>query len=164
MPGKLRHIAITCPDPWKEADFYMKAFGMTKVGETDSTLARGVYVSDGTINIAFLNYKTDWAAGEDRGKDFYGLHHVGFWVDNVEQSKRELEAAGGTYMMGEVPVKGNTFYEVKYRDPMGVVIDITDHGWGGASKEGAPGAAAPGLRHPDLVADRSGLPAKSGAQ
>ena len=61
-------------------------------------------------------------------------------------------------MMGEVPVLGNTFYEVKYRDPLGVVVDISDHGWGGASKEGTPGAKAPALRHPDMIADRSGLP------
>jgi methylmalonyl-CoA/ethylmalonyl-CoA epimerase len=158
MPGKLRHIAITVPDPWKAAEFYIQSFGMKKVGETDSTLARGVYVSDGVINVALLNYKTDWAAGEDRGKEFYGIHHMGFWVDDIEQAKADVEKAGGTYMMGEVPVKGNTFYEVKYRDPNGVVIDLTDHGWGGAAKDGVAGSAAPGLRHPDLVADRSELP------
>jgi adenylyltransferase/sulfurtransferase len=33
--GKLRHIAITVPDPWKAAEFYMQAFGLKKVGETD---------------------------------------------------------------------------------------------------------------------------------
>ena len=32
--AKLRHIAITVPDPAKAAEFYMKAFGMQKVGET----------------------------------------------------------------------------------------------------------------------------------
>jgi catechol 2,3-dioxygenase-like lactoylglutathione lyase family enzyme len=32
--AKLRHIAITVPDPWKAAEFYMRAFGMQKVGET----------------------------------------------------------------------------------------------------------------------------------
>ena len=30
--AKLRHIAITGPDPWKAAEFYMRAFGMEKVG------------------------------------------------------------------------------------------------------------------------------------
>ena len=38
--GKLRHIAITVPDPWAAAEFYRQAFGMTKVGETDHALAR----------------------------------------------------------------------------------------------------------------------------
>ena len=39
--AKLRHIAITVPDPWKAADFYMQAFGLKKVGETDWANARG---------------------------------------------------------------------------------------------------------------------------
>jgi len=156
MPGKLRHIAITVPDPWEAAEFYMKTFGLTKVGETDSTLARGVYLSDGVMNVALLNYKTDWAAGGAAGgKDYVGLHHLGFWVDDLDQARSDLESNGAAWLMGEVPVQGNTFYEVKYRDPNGVIIDITDHGWGGASREGL---ATPGLRHPDMVADRTGLP------
>jgi catechol 2,3-dioxygenase-like lactoylglutathione lyase family enzyme len=50
--AKLRHIAITVPDPHKAAEFYMRAFGMRKVGETDWQNARGVYLTDGTINVA----------------------------------------------------------------------------------------------------------------
>jgi len=61
--AKLRHIAITVPDPDKAAAFYMRAFGMQKVGETDWANARGVYLSDGTINVALLHYKTEEAAG-----------------------------------------------------------------------------------------------------
>ena len=50
--AKLRHIAITVPDPHKAAEFYVRAFGMRKVGETDWANARGVYLTDGTINVA----------------------------------------------------------------------------------------------------------------
>lgn len=161
--SKLRHIAITVPDPWKAADFYMHAFGMRKVGETDSDLARGVYLSDGVINLALLNYKTDEAAGEDRGREFYGLHHIGFWVDDVEASRQAIEEAGGRYFMGEVPGLSNIFYEVKFRDPNGVIIDTTANGWGGASKDGSGVDRAPGLRHEGLVADRAGLGGKNGS-
>lgn len=159
MANKLRHIAISVPDPWKTAEFYQQAFGFKKVGETDSSLARGVYLSDGTMSLALLNYKTDEAAG-DRCREFVGLHHIGVWVDNIVAARKDVEQAGGEYYMGEVPVKGNIFYEVKYKDPDGVICDLTDHGWGGASKDG-PAAGAkdegPALRHPDLQADRSGL-------
>ncbi|MDB5866594.1 MAG: glyoxalase, partial [Betaproteobacteria bacterium] len=44
--AKLRHIALSVADPHKSAEFYRKAFGMKKVGETDWTGARGVYLSD----------------------------------------------------------------------------------------------------------------------
>jgi methylmalonyl-CoA/ethylmalonyl-CoA epimerase len=135
--AKLRHIAISVADPHKSAEFYMKAFGMKKVGETDWTGARGVYLSDGTINLALLNYKTDEMAGEWRGRDFVGLHHLGFWVDDVDASKEAVKAAGGQYWMGEA-VEGGGFYEIKYRDPDGVVVDITANGWGGAVKEVTP--------------------------
>ena len=135
--AKLRHIAITVPDPHKSAEFYMQAFGMRKVGETDWAGARGVYLSDGTINLALLQYKTDEMAGEWRGRDFVGLHHLGFWTDDVAETKEAVEAAGGKYWMGE-PVEGGGFYEIKYRDPDGVVVDITANGWGGAVQNVSP--------------------------
>ena len=131
--AKLRHIAITVPDPWKAAEFYMQAFGLKKVGETDWENARGVYLSDGVINLALLHYKTEEAAGA-RGRDFVGVHHFGFLVDDVAATRKAIEAAGGTHWMGEA--LGDTgFYEVKFHDPDGIVVDITAHGWSGASKE-----------------------------
>ena len=133
--GKLRHIAFSVPDPWKAAEFYMKAFGLRKVGETDNPLALGVYLTDGVINIALLKFKSEEAAGE-RGLDFVGLHHLGFWVDDAQEACKAAESAGARYMMGEVPDAGeNSFYEVKYRDPDGIIFDISAHGWGGAVKD-----------------------------
>ena len=156
MAGKLRHIALNVEDPWETALFYMEAFGMKKVGETDSDLARGVYLSDGTINLAILNYKTDAMAGGDKTK--YGIHHMGFWVDDIEKDKAQLESSGGKWWMGETAT-GNTFYEIKYHDPDGIVIDISANGWGGATKDGV--TEGPGLRHENLVADRSAIAKKA---
>ena len=137
--GKLRHIAFSVPDPWKAAEFYMRVFAMKKVGETDSPLASGVYLTDGTVNVALLHYKNDEFAGH-RGKDYVGLHHIGFWVDNVEHAHKNIEAAGGKYWMGEVPTEtaNNSFYEVKFHDPNGIVVDVSAHGWGGAYKDVVP--------------------------
>ena len=54
-------------------------------------------------------------------------------------------------------MKGNSFYEVKYFDPNGVMIDITDKGWGGSLKDvvAAGDATPPPLRDPGLKADRN---------
>ena len=111
----------------------MRVFGMKKVGETDWENAKGVYLSDGVINLALLNYKTEHAAGE-RGRGFVGVHHFGFWVDDVEASRKAIEAAGGKHWMGE-PSDDGGFYEVKFRDPDGLVVDITQNGWTGAKKD-----------------------------
>ena len=160
--GKLRHIAFSVPDPWKAADFYMKAFGMQKVGETDSDLAIGVYLTDGTINLALLCYKNDEMAGLDRGRDFVGIHHLGFWVDDVPETRAAIEGAGGKWWMGEVADGGNAFYEVKFRDPNNIVVDVSANGWGGASKSGTPDARySPALENDQLVADRAHLRTKS---
>ena len=74
------------------------------------------------------------------GKILVGIHHIGFWVDDVAATRKTMEAAGGSYWMGE-PAAGDGFYEVKYRDPNGVVVDITENGWGGAAKEVVAAAA-----------------------
>jgi methylmalonyl-CoA/ethylmalonyl-CoA epimerase len=133
--AKLRHFAITTADPETTAQFYEQAFGMRRVGRTDSPIARGFYLSDGVINLAILKYKDVAASGgPERGLDWYGIHHVGFWVDGVKSAGQQISDAGGSYMMGEVSNSPNTFYEVKYRGPDGVIIDITEHGWVGAVK------------------------------
>lgn len=135
--GKLRHIAISVPDPWKAAEFYMNAFGMTKVGEAKAPAADGVYLTDGTINLALLRYKQDEWVGEGKTKDWFGVHHFGFWVDDVEQAQKKIEDAGGSYFMGEME-GDNIFYELKFRDPNGNIFDVTHNGWGGARKDGPP--------------------------
>ncbi|NQU70960.1 MAG: VOC family protein [Rhodospirillales bacterium] len=138
--AKLRHIALSVKDPWKTAEFYEQAFDMKRVGETDSELARGVYVSDGVITVALLAYKTDeWAGyveGEDeRGKEFEGIHHMGFWVDDLPETEEKIEQAGGKYFQGRPSgPEPTTFYEMKFRDPNGVILDVTHLGWSGSVK------------------------------
>ncbi len=138
--AKLRHIALSVKDPWKTAEFYEQAFDMKRVGETDSELARGVYVSDGVITVALLAYKTDeWAGyveGEDeRGKEFEGIHHMGFWVDDLPETEEKIEQAGGKYFQGRPSgPEPTTFYEMKFRDPNGIILDVTHLGWSGSVK------------------------------
>lgn len=136
--SQLRHIAMSVPDPWMAAEFYHRVFGLEIVGEADSQLAEGVYLSDGVINLALLKYKSD-AMAQGTGKDFVGLHHIGFWVDDVAAARARVEAAGGRWLMGEARPDSGDFYEVKFTDPNGIVFDLTHKGWGGAQRR--PGAA-----------------------
>jgi len=126
MTGKLRHIALSVPDPQKAAAFYETALGMTRVGENDHPGATAVYLSDGVMNVALLRYKTEQAAGGD--PDAFGIHHFGFVVDDVDAAGAEIEAAGGNWLMGEANGSG-AFYEIKYRDPDGQIFDINEGGW-----------------------------------
>lgn len=42
---------------------------------------------------------------------------------------------GATYFGGRPDNNPNTFYEVKYKSPDGVIFDLTHNGWRGAVKE-----------------------------
>ena len=132
--ARLRHIAISVPDPKKSAEFYVKTFGLKQVGKTDSPLATGVYLSDGVINVALLRYKTDEAAGKERGKDYVGVHHFGFQVEDLQESGSRIEANGGAFFLDLPEMKETLYYEQKWRDPNGIIFDISHHGWVGASE------------------------------
>ena len=91
--AKLRHIALHTPDPEKTAEFYKQVFDMVEVGRTDSPLAKGIYLSDGTINLAVLRFKTKEAADRNDGLGpVFGLHHFGFWVEKPEETRRRLRS------------------------------------------------------------------------
>ena len=49
----------------------------------------------GTINLAILHFKTDEAAGVPAGKDFVGINHLGFWVDDLAAIDSKITGAGG---------------------------------------------------------------------
>ena len=138
--ARLRHIALSVPDPETTAQFYEKAFGMKRIGTLDHNQASGIYLSDGVINMAVLKYKLDEVVYKEGGTDYVGLHHFGFWVDDLEETKDQIQSNGGSYLTGAPPPeseRANRFYEVKYFDPNGIVVDITETGWGGAVKSRA---------------------------
>ncbi len=123
--AKLRHIAIIVPDPEEAANFFEKAFDMKRVGKA----RRGLYVSDGTVNVALLKKETE--------NEKIGIYHFGMWVDDLAEAEKKVSDAGATYLAGR-PTSPNSFYECKYRDPLGIVFDITHNGWAGAVKEVVP--------------------------
>ena len=127
--AKIRHIALSVQDPEKSARFYEATFGLVRVGNTESALADGVYLSDGYINIALLKYKTDEMAGVAGGKGFVGTHHFGFKVDDTEATRQKIEAQGGKFFMDLPALKETLYYEEKFRDPEGIIFDISSNGW-----------------------------------
>ncbi len=129
--GKLRHIAISVPDLNKAAAFYEEAFGLQRENESDIAIR----LSDGTVNLTLLNFPTDADAGDARGKDFVGLHHMGVWVEDLAEAGAQIKQAGGIFQSmdaAEMPIENA---EHKYRDPFGVVIDVSTRGWPGARRD-----------------------------
>jgi catechol 2,3-dioxygenase-like lactoylglutathione lyase family enzyme len=137
MP-KIKHIAISTQDVDKTAKFYIDVFGMKEVGKVDSMGARGYYLTDGDINLAILNFKNDAVAGAERGKEWSGIHHIGFQVDALESIADKLATAGAPRRddinealgVGHGPRHGGNV-EVKYTAPDGVTVDVSESGWVG---------------------------------
>ena len=134
--AKRRHIAISGPDPEASAKFFEEAFGMWRAGNAQ----RGVYMTDGVVNVALLNFKDEPVPG-GFPKGYAGIIHFGMWVDNVEADGARIKAAGGAYLTGRKETGPNVYYEVKYKSPDNIVFDITESGWKGAVKDVVPAAA-----------------------
>ena len=131
MP-KLRHIAIAAEDPFAAAEFYKQAFEFTEVGRIekseDKTKSYGVFLSDGTLNMAVLHF--GWDQGP--GLDFRGIHHFGVLVEDVDCYADKIESLGAK-CFARRPENQKGFYETKFHGPDQVIFDITDHPWRGSA-------------------------------
>jgi len=138
--AKIKHIALSTQDVDKTAKFYIDVFGMKEIAKIDSPGARGYYLSDGDLNLAILNFKNDAVAGVERGKDWSGIHHIGFQVENLEEIAEKLAAAGSAPRDDVNQALGVGQYghrhgnvEVKYSGPDNVMVDVSETGWVGTS-------------------------------
>ncbi len=123
MPARLRHFAICVSDIEAAAKFYQEVFGLERVGQETLSIGSGIYLSDGVVNLALLSGTVGTAADKPAG-----ANHFGFIVDDVEATQRAIEAHGGRFFfsLGDLSKKNA---ELKFKDPEGVVFDISKHGW-----------------------------------
>src|SRR5579862_3880943 len=142
MP-KLRHIAIAAKDPEAMAEFYKQAFDFKEVGRPNGVLADGVFLSDGTLNLAILAFKTDQLG---KGMDYTGVHHFGILVEDVDEFSKKIEQLGGTHYIDQGAGGHQAgYFEKKFYGPEGVLFDIAEHGWAGA--EPLPEANTEPVKH-----------------
>ena len=65
------------------------------------------------------------------------------WVDDLDQAEKKVVDAGGKYLAGrpeptkpgQAATNAHSYYEAKYKDPLGIVFDLTHTGWVGAVKD-----------------------------
>lgn len=138
--ARLRHIAVCVKDLEKAAKFYEDVFELKRVGREDIEIGSAIYMTDGVINLALLNFSGTKGHDLKDPKTAVGANHFGFQVDDIAETQRRIEAAGGTFFfdLGDAR-KGN--FERKFKDPDGVVFDISQHGWVGTDGHRAPDTA-----------------------
>jgi len=123
--ARIKHIALSTEDPAKTAEFYKNTFGLTELRrEPADTGAEGVWLSDGYIYFAILKYGGDDTPNLGEGPSTVkGIHHIGFYVDDLEGTCATLEAAHCT----ECP--GSNKVNRKYKGPDGLMMDVRARGW-----------------------------------
>jgi catechol 2,3-dioxygenase-like lactoylglutathione lyase family enzyme len=133
MMSRIKHIALTTQDPAETAAFYKEAFGLREIRRNSGG---AVFLTDGYINLAILNFKTEKDADVGaHGAKFSGIHHFGFEVEDLDAAAARLEQANAKELSGkgnldtEMAAGNHRNFEMKWAGPDGVVIDISHTGW-----------------------------------
>ncbi len=115
MP-KLRHLAIVTLDPERLAKFYTEVFAMEVL---ESTPGGGIFLTDGTINLALLPNRAE-------GKP-NGINHIGFHIEDTDEIAGRI-AEWNLSAPAERPA-GRLYAETRITDPDGNNIDLSVHGF-----------------------------------
>jgi lactoylglutathione lyase len=129
--ARLRHFAVCVKDLDNAAKFYETVFDLKRVGREDLEIGSAIYMSDGVINLALLNFtgkQGSRASDLPEGSSYVGAHHFGFQVDDLAETQRRIEAAGGKFFFDLGDERHGNF-ERKFKDPDGVIFDISKKGW-----------------------------------
>ena len=124
--ARLRHIALCVKDIDASAAFYAEAFGMKQTEKHEGKTAYAVYMSDGEVNLALLQYKGEVGSGVPKG--WTGIHHFGFQCDDIPSQQKQIEKAGGKFFF-DLNEPEDDGFERKFKDPNGIVFDINWKGW-----------------------------------
>ncbi len=122
--AKIRHIAYRAADVGGMANFFVNALGMTI---TERRKNRAIDLSDGSVNITVLPMMQAGPNGEPPRQ---GIDHIGFTVEDEAATSRLLEAEGAQ-KIGTLELGSTAHYEVKFKGPEGIVVDLGH--WVGAA-------------------------------
>jgi catechol 2,3-dioxygenase-like lactoylglutathione lyase family enzyme len=136
--ARLRHVAVVVKDLERAAKFYETVFEMKRAGREDLEIGSAIYMTDGVVNMALLNFKGSagsQASDLKEGSTFVGAHHFGFQVDDLAATQSRIESAGGKFFFDLGDERHGNF-ERKFKDPDGVIFDISKNGWQGTDSYG----------------------------
>jgi catechol 2,3-dioxygenase-like lactoylglutathione lyase family enzyme len=123
-------VALRTKDLEKSRAFYEKVLGLKFLRYVyDENYPPGCYLSDGSVNMTLIQY-----VGEERPPfEHEGEYiHLGFIVENLEETYHLLRAEGAEILVEDVKVEKAFEYDhipsgsLKTTDPDGNILDITE--------------------------------------
>lgn len=134
MP-KVKHMAFICEDPAMMKDYYCRWFGFDELARHGGN----IYITDGYLNVGFLKQGPDLP---EESKEL-GLHHVGIQVESIDAIKRNIAEFDPSIQLERRPEKDPySGYRIKFREPQGFAVDISEKGYGVEGEK-----RVPGIRH-----------------
>ena len=64
---------------------------MKEVGRNNGNYADAIYLTDGTLNLTVLTFKSLDIAETIGGSRSFGVAHFGFWVDDLAEIRRRRD-------------------------------------------------------------------------
>ena len=151
--ARIKHIALHTPDTAKTADFYKEVFGLEEIGRTPKDSGENaIWLTDGYIFFAILKFGNEHEAPHlgEGPTTVEGVHHIGFYVDDLDESVAAFQGAGGTECSGSSRINR------KYKGPDGLMIDMVPWAtpyWDDMIKAKSQLLEASPVGGPDLAAD-----------
>lgn len=128
MPG-LRHLAEWVGDPDKAGEFYWSVFDLKRTDREDMEIRPTIHISD-VINLTWLNFKDGQrtkASYLKATEKFESAHHFGFQVNGLDKTQKRIETNARKYCF-DLGDKREGNFERKFKDPNGIIFDISEHG------------------------------------
>jgi len=113
--AQIRHIAYRAEDVEAMTQFFVNGLGLTIAQRRPGG---AIDLTDGTVGITILPVGVP-SAGTRSGT---GVDHIGFTVENEDEVRGQITAAGGTES-NQINL-GNAYYELKFVGPEGIIVDV----------------------------------------
>jgi predicted enzyme related to lactoylglutathione lyase len=101
------------------------AIASSALGGTAAAVTRYLVTDADPLTLAILRNRGEATPS--------GINHFGFQVDDIAETQERIESAGGKFFfdLGHDQEKEN--FERKFKDPDGIIFDISKKGWLGAT-------------------------------
>jgi len=121
--SRIVHLALKVDDLERTTHFYRDVFGFKEMNTAKVRDHTSRHLSDGTIDLALIQYDAGTASAESRAAgDGPCIHHFAVEVPDMKAAERRIRALGCEVISdpGVVPVK--------FRAPGGTVCELVPEG------------------------------------
>ena len=135
--ARLRHFAVCVRDLEKSANFYAQVFGLKEVGRETIEIGSPIYMSDGVINLALLNFAGKKGTTSKIRSGTLELTILVFRSMILpRRSKRSRRWAASSFSTSVTNAR--EISNASSRTPMGSSLIFPEHGWVGTDGRKEP--------------------------